>query len=180
MKKQIAKMTVLGALVLCGISAANAADGTIHFTGSVNAGSCNISVPNGGNIDLGSIQKREIAAGAAGDKLGTPATIRIELSDCETGKTHAAIKFGETIDADADHSDAFKLNAASVAKGVGVTIWDDNNATLKPGVVAANPQTFVDTVGGELTYHASYMVTKPAAAKDGTANADIAFTIAYP
>ncbi|EKS6645818.1 type 1 fimbrial protein [Enterobacter hormaechei] len=180
MKKQIAKMTVLGALVLCGISAANAADGTIHFTGSVNAGSCNINVPDGGNVDLGSIRKREIAAGASGAKLGTPATFNIELSDCDPGKTNAAITFGETTDADADNGDAFKLTPGSVAKGVGVTIWDANNAILKPGVVAANSQTFQDTVGGMLTYQASYMVTKPSAAQDGTANADIDFRITYP
>lgn len=180
MKKQIAKMTVLGALVLCGISAANAADGTIHFTGAVNAGSCTITLPDGPNVDLGSVPKSKITAGTAGDKLGSPATINIALSDCDPGKTQAKITFGTAADADTDHTDAFKLSASSVAKGVGVTLWDAGNTILKPGVVSSTAQTFTDTVGGTLSYQASYMVTNPAAAQDGSANADIDFTITYP
>ncbi len=180
MKKQIAKMTVLGALVLCGISAANAADGTIYFTGDVNAGSCDITVPNEGHVDLGSVQQRNIASGTAGTKIGTPATFTIELSNCEAGKTHARIKFGQTTDADTDYTQAFKLSAGSDAKGVGVTIWDAANTILKPGEYANTPQSFTEITGGTLTYQASYMITNPTDAKDGSANAEIGFTIDYP
>lgn len=179
MKKQMMKLGMVAAVIVGGLNVAHAADGTIHFIGSVNAGSCTIDVPEP-NVDLGSIEKSRIASGAPGDKLGTPATFNINLSDCDAGKTNAVIKFGTTTDADVDHTAAFKLNGTSTAAGVGVTLWDANNTVLQPGVAAPTGQTFTDTTGGTLTYLASYMVTKPASAKDGSADADIDFTIAYP
>ncbi|MGA5657972.1 fimbrial protein, partial [Rahnella contaminans] len=105
------------------ISAANAADGTITFTGNVTADSCTVAVnssTSSATVELGTVSTSEFKA--VGD-LSTVKDFTLNLTACPTGVTNVSVVFDGQGDA-ADNT-TFQNNdtGATAATGVGVRLY---------------------------------------------------------
>ncbi len=89
MKKQLHTLTLVA--VICGsvISAANAADGTINFTGEIIDSACTVSTTSADQtVVLGTVSNK--AFSAAGDTAAATA-FQIDLTDCPATVTSATV-----------------------------------------------------------------------------------------
>lgn len=170
MKKQvIAAVLATSAFV----SVANAADGTINFTGNITDAACTITPGTSNqNVAMGTVSSTSLAN--IGD-TSAPSRFSIEFSACPASATNASVKFdGPT---DASNSDVLGVTqAADAATGVAVALFEIDATTLIPvgSVSASKPVT---AAGATLEFVAKYMATGVVA--PGSANAVTDFTIDY-
>jgi P pilus assembly protein, pilin FimA len=172
MKKHVFALTLIAGLFA---SAANAADGTINFTGSITDAACTVDSNSASqNVNLGTVSSKVFGAVGA---TASPTNFTIKLTSCPSTVTGASVKFDGT--SDTTNTQLLKLASASTAKGVGVAIYEKDASTLVPMHSQSSRQT-IDSAQttNTLAFVAKYMSTADAVTA-GTANASTDFTIVY-
>ncbi|CAI1072035.1 fimbrial protein [Serratia quinivorans] len=175
------KKLIAFALIASSISAVQAADGTINFTGNVLDTACTVDTASASQtVALGNVNKS--AFSAAGSTSGAT-RFTITLSGCPTSYNNATVKFDGT--ANSTNSNLLALNSDATATGLGVALYEADGSTLIPLTSATKNITLVTngsdtdaTKGATATYVAKYMSTA-AAVGAGTANAATNFTVSY-
>lgn len=171
-KKLIAIAILAGASFA---SVAQAADGTINFTGNITDAACTVT-PGTANqtVSLGTVSST--AFSAAGDEVG-PTRFSINLTSCPASATSATVKFDGL--ADTSNSDLLAVTTgAGAATGVGVGIYEENSSTLIPVASASASKALSTTADTTFNFIAKYVATVSAVTA-GTANAVSDFTISY-
>ncbi|MBW1250807.1 fimbrial protein [Pseudomonas tolaasii] len=174
MNKKIIAAAVLATSAFA--SLANAADGTINFTGTVLATACTVNAASSTtqNVPMGNVAPS--AFRAAGDTtLGGP--ISIVLSSCPAAVTSAVIKFDGT--ANATNSSLLALtNTSGVATGLGIGIYESNGTTMIPVGTSSASKTLSTTAPTTFSFVTKYVATA-ATVTNGPANAVSNFTVSY-
>ncbi len=174
------KIALLAAITITGISAANAADGTININGLVTDKTCDIVTPQGKDltVTLPTVSKQTLAK--AGDVAGrTPFTIN--LANCSEGKVATYFEPGTTVDFTSG-----RLNNQDIAgaKNVQVQLLGSNNKFVP--VLAADKSAaqtnsqwvdVADTGSVDLNYYAEYFATGASSA--GKVTTSVQYTIIY-
>ncbi|MGR2705478.1 fimbrial protein [Pseudomonas sp. IB20] len=171
MQKNIILMS-LAAAMACS-SAAQAADGTINFTGNVVTAACTVSAAVATQtVNMGTIVASAFAAVGA---QVAPTRFTISLSACPETLTTASIKFDGV--ANTVNSSLLALSSGQTAAGLGIGIYESDGVTLIPLQTAA-ASISLSTRAGSASYIAKYVSTA-AEVTAGSANAVTNFTIAY-
>lgn len=170
------KKTLVAVALLSAVSmnAAYAVDGTITFTGSIIAGTCEIngaSAPANIAVPLGNYSAFEF--GASGSTVAN-ATIPMALTNCPASVTNVAILFNGT--ADTTNPALLAVNAGG-ATGVGIGIYEADGTTAIP-VNNASALVALAAGAGNANFVAKYVSTA-ATVGEGNANATAQFTIQY-
>lgn len=172
MKKHIIAIMVGSSLFGGFMGAANAADGTINFSGSLTADACKVDTTSQNQtVTLGNVATTAFAA--KGDKA-SPTKFDLKLTDCPATVSSTVVKFDGT--ADAADSSLLALNSDATASGVGIEIANDAGVAIPlhqaseafPLVEGANTLNFV----------ARYKSDADAVVA-GTANSVSQFTLNY-
>ncbi|OAT28512.1 hypothetical protein M976_01805 [Buttiauxella ferragutiae ATCC 51602] len=163
---------VAAALALGGmVSVANAADGSVHFTGEITETACNVT--NGAGkiipVALGKVAKTSLATVAA-KSSSVPFTI--DLDNCPD--TNANIRFSGT--ADSVDKTLLAIDSTSVASGVAIEI--DSDTGQKIAMYAPSTDFKLAAGKNKLKYQASYVATNSAVTA-GSVVATSQFTIIY-
>lgn len=172
MKKSILALMVVASSVV-GLSAANASDGQVHFTGSITADACTV---NGGvagplEVELGTVASSAMAG--VGTK-STPTKFTIALTACDASLTSAAVKFDGTSDS-ADET-LLQLDSDSTATGVGIEIGEADGTPLP--LYTASQSVPITSGAANLDFVGRYKSTA-AAPVAGSANGTSQFTVNY-
>ena len=172
MKKTLLAMVMAGTALVGMNNMAQAADGTVHFTGTITADACTI---NGGTpdqtVDLGTVSSSAMAGVAT---KSTPTKFALKLTACPAALTSAAVKFDGT--SDAVDSTLLKLDTGSTATGVGIEIGEADGTPL--GLFTASKSVAITGGAAELDFIGRYKSTI-AAPTAGTANGTSQFTLNY-
>ncbi|MGO4152631.1 fimbrial protein [Cupriavidus sp. YAF13] len=183
MKSKILAITLATAGLMTAAGSAQAADGTITFTGSVIASTCKI---NAGTNDLAVALPRvsTTTLAKAGATAGRTPFV-LSLTGCavtEGAPTKVSVSFepGTTVNASTGR---LKLQGTDAASNVEIGILNDQSMPIKVGAASAdqNSQTVViDSKTGvaNMSYAAEYTATGLATA--GTANSFVQYTLMYP
>lgn len=171
MKKYIVAMAAAGTMF--GMSAAQAADGTITFNGKIKDQSCTISTPAGKDftVELDTVSVGALAA--AGQTAGKK-PFTISLSNCPQMDVAAYFEPGNTV----DYSNG-RLNnqKADGAKNVQVQILKD----AKPLAINKNQETqwvkVTQDGNASLDYFGEYYATGAATA--GELSTSVMYSIVY-
>ncbi|ETX65544.1 hypothetical protein P835_00312 [Citrobacter portucalensis] len=168
------KKTMLSACFLLVAGSAVAADGTIHFTGSISDQTCTVDTGTQNlNVDLGKVAQTALD-GAAGMKAA-PTRFTLSVSDCPDTITGANVKFDGT--ADGVNQNLLALDGGTgIATGVGIEIADKNGTAIP--LHAASADYTLAEGSNTLDFVARYVSTG-AAVTTGTANGTSQFTINY-
>ena len=162
------------AIALFAAPAAQAADGTIEFTGAVTAVTCTI---NGGNADFNVVLPTVSAASlATSGAVAGRTPFKIEVSGCtpDTGK------ISTFFEADAHVTKDGRLNIDDGgAKNVQVALLNDRHNEIMLGAAGNQGSQKVDLAGGSavLNYYAQYEATGVAEA--GTVATRVRYTMSY-
>ncbi|MFZ4832474.1 fimbrial protein [Rouxiella sp. Mn2063] len=172
-KKIIALAIVAGSAFT---SVAQAADGTINFTGTITDTACTVSTATKNQtVDLGTVSKTAFAA--AGD-TAAPTKFSIVLQSCPTTVTNASVRFDGPIDS--VNSNLLALTSATGnAAHVAVGIYEQDASTLIPIATKSASKPVSSTADTTLNFIAKYVATA-AGVTSGPANAATNFTISYP
>lgn len=172
MNKKIIVLAILAGSAFA--SVANAASGTINFTGNVTADACTVSsASQNQTVDLGTVSVKDFPAAGATTGDGK---ISIVLSNCPASARTAAVSFGGP--AHAENPNILALASASTAKHVGIALFESDNVTEIPLATKSLAHTLSTTADTTLTYYAKYKSTA-AAVTEGSANAAADFTVLY-
>ncbi|MBC6504434.1 type 1 fimbrial protein [Citrobacter freundii] len=172
MKKNI--IAILLASV-CGFSAtaANAADGTITFTGDITDTTCDVALTGGTTdlvVNLGAFVKSKVVN--ASDVLSEH-DVTFNLTNCPTAYTKVGVKMEGT--ADAVMTDAFGNQTADGATGMAVKLLDGANV-ISPDTVTALKD--ITSGAAQLQYKAQFIATQ-AAVTAGKFNSVVNYTMNY-
>ncbi|WP_416048462.1 fimbrial protein [Cupriavidus basilensis] len=183
MKTKILAITLATAGLMTAAGSAQAADGTINFTGSVIASTCKI---NAGTNDLAVVLPRvgTNSLAKAGATAGRTPFV-LALTGCSVSKdapTKVAVSFepGTSVNADTGR---LKLQGADAASNVEIGILNDQSAPIKVGAASADQNSQIVAIDGttgaaKMSYAAEYTATGVATA--GTANSFVQYTLMYP
>lgn len=177
MKKQLLTTSIITALVMAA-GIANAADGTIVFTGIINDGSCDISANSiNQTIPLDSISSVHVNGSTAGQAIaGTGKPFEIELTNCAAGKS-VQVQFGDAAQQEGTYN-AFTTTGAGT--GVAIQLLDGQNADAEivPGI--ATTAFTLPASGGDatLTYTAQYL-RNAASVAAGDVSSTVDYTLSY-
>jgi len=173
MKKNVIGLAVLSCLFAAG--AANAADGTINFTGSVLATACTVNAQTATqSVELGSV---DASGFTSAGKVAGATRFNITLASCPDTITKTSVKFDGT--PDATNSSLLALTSGQTATGLAVAIYEADGTTLIPMQTASAAKDIpTDATSTTMTFIAKYMSTA-ATVGAGTAAASTSFTIAY-
>lgn len=153
---------------------ANAASGTINFTGNVTADACTVdSASQSQTVALGTIGATDFASAGATSGNGK---ITVVLSSCPAATTKASVSFGGPINS--ANPDLLALSSSSTATNLGIALYEADGTTKIPMGSPSKSQNL--TAGGttNLVYQAKYMSTA-ATVTAGSANAAADFTVLY-
>ncbi|MDM2857135.1 fimbrial protein [Citrobacter sp. Cpo071] len=172
MKKNI--IAILLASV-CGFSAtaANAADGTITFTGNITDTTCDVALTGGTTdlvVQLGAFVKSKVVN--ASDVLSEH-DVTFNLTNCPTAYTKVGVKMEGT--ADTVMTDAFGNQTPGGATGMAVKLLDGANV-ISPDTVTALKD--ITSGAAQLQYKAQFIATQ-AAVTAGEFNSVINYTMNY-
>jgi len=172
MKKSLIAVALLAGSAFVGV--ANAADGTINFTGKVTADACTVTPGTGTQtVSLGSVSSTALAA--VGNSAA-PTKFDVTLASCPAAATSATVKFDGP--ADTKDSRLLKLTTATgVATGVGIGLYEQDASTLIPVGSSSASKTLSSTANTTFSFVAKYVAT--AAVTAGSANAVSDFTVIY-
>lgn len=170
------KIALIAALVAGSVmQTAQAADGTINFTGVITDEACTVDV----NSVTKSVEMDTISNTAFGTTSGTTAGSKkfdLVLSSCPESAKSANVRFdGPTHSA---NSDILALSASQTATNVGIALYETDSTTLIPVGTASKDVTLVSDAPNTLSFIAKYMSTASSVGA-GTANASTSFTIIY-
>lgn len=172
----ITTLTLLG-----GTTRVSAADGTIHFTGTISSAACSVkntagSASTTGTVDFGVVSSSTLTTvGAA--TVSTP--FSIELADCGMAAA-PQITFTGTPVTTAGYTELF----ATDVKGVGIRIEDaGNTGTYYSSGISADNAGFAVLASKDVTSASgnfnAYLVSHSAGAKEGVIDTSVTFTIDY-
>lgn len=168
------KKTMLSACFMLAAANAMAADGTIHFTGSITDQTCKIDTGSQNlPVNLGNVA--QTALNGAKGMRAAPTQFTINMSECPETVTGANVKFDGTSDNN-DQSLLALDSGTGIATGVGIQIADKNGAVI-PLHSASSDYTLAEGANA-LDFVARYVSTGPAVTT-GTANGTSEFTIIY-
>lgn len=170
-------MVAMGLLLAAAqVSAAEASDGTINFTGTIASQTCTVSVNGAGSTATVTLPK--VAAGVLNTAGAVAGNTRftLALSDCSatTGDVYAYFEQGAGVNANG------RLTNTGTAKGVDLQLLDNNNKAINAGSSEQStaPATVALTAGaGTLSYSAEYYAT--ATAEAGTVASTVNYSINY-
>lgn len=153
---------------------ANAADGTINFTGSITDTACTVNTSSTNQtVALGTVSSTSFSGAGS---TASSSRFTIELTTCPSAVNTAKVRFdGPTA---TGNSSILGLNAGQSATNVGVAIYEQNSTTLIPVGTASAGVTLSSTGTNEMVYIAKYMATDTTVGA-GSANATTTFTITY-
>ncbi|AJZ89330.1 Long polar fimbria protein A [Beauveria bassiana D1-5] len=173
MNKNIIALAILAGSAVG--SVAQAADGTINFTGTITDTACTVSTATKNQtVPLGTVSRTAFAA--AGD-TAAPTKFSIVLQNCPTTVSNANIRFDGPIDS--ANSNLLALTAGTgIATGVGVGIYEQDAHTLIPIATPSATKALSSTVDTQFDFIAKYVSTS-ATVTQGPANAATNFTISY-
>ncbi|MBH3428899.1 fimbrial protein [Pseudomonas alkylphenolica] len=177
MKKSLIAAAILASSAFA--SMANAADGTINFTGAISATTCKVATGSGTvAVAMGTFSPD--AFSTPGHKTA-PQAVNITVNDCPAAITTASITFSGV--ADDDDSSLLGLTkgtgSSQHATGVAIGFFEEDGTTpiaLNTGASSAKP--LAETVDNPLNFVARYVATGATVAA-GLANANADFTIKY-
>lgn len=178
MKKHLVAMLITTATGMAMMSGANAADGTIHFTGAIIADACTVDADSQDmTVNLGTVASTSFSA--AGDK-SSPTRFNINLVSCPTSLTSASVKFDGT--ADSANNQLLQLDASADpttdASGVGIEIADDTGTPIPLYTASKEYPIDATTNAASMTFVARYVSTA-ASVNAGAANGTSQFTVNY-
>ncbi|MNU79175.1 Major fimbrial subunit precursor [compost metagenome] len=155
--------------------AAQAADGTVEFVGSVTDVTCTVTDGSKNlSVTLPAVSKATL--NQAGARAGrTPFTI--ELIDCSSSDGKVSTYFEADTNIDAN---GHLIPDAGGAENVNLVLFNDEHGEIKLGTDAADQNSqSVTVIGGvaSLNYFAEYVATD--AAEAGAVSSRVRFTIAY-
>lgn len=162
--------------VTCISFAANAADGTINFTGTILDSACTVDTSTANqSVNLGKVVK---SAFEAKGSVAAATRFNIILNNCPDSVTSASVKFDGA--ADANDSSILSLASGQTAKGVGVAFYEEDEVTPIPLATASKSLNLntVEKNSNKMTFIAKYKATMDKVVA-GTANAASDFTISY-
>lgn len=170
------KIALISALVAGSVMhTAQAADGTINFTGNISDTACVVDVNSANQtVEMNTISKT--AFGTSAGTTAGPKKFDIVLSSCPQAITATSVRFdGPT---HAANSNILALSAGMTATNVGIALYEDDSSTLIPIGTASAEVTLTADATNTLSFIAKYMSTA-ASVGQGTANASTAFTLIY-
>ncbi len=173
MKKTFLAMMMAGTALVGMNNMAQAADGTVHFTGTITADACTINGGTTGPLEVALGTVASSAMAGVGTK-STPTKFTIALTECDASLTSAAVKFDGT--ADATDATLLKLDSDSTATGVGIEIGEADGTPL--GLFTASKSVAIASGAASLDFVGRYKSTA-AAPVAGAANGTSQFTINY-
>lgn len=173
-KSYVVRAALLSAAALC--SHVYAADGAVHFTGTIVDSTCSITntVGNPLEVNLGRVSKTIFKdAGDASNKV----KFSIALTDCNSVAVPKTNVTFEGTPASGDNTVIALDDESGVATGVGVKLYDKSGADLPLNTAS----TDYDLVAGDnnLDFFASYVATSTTVTS-GPASATANFNIVYP
>ncbi|ELW2865972.1 fimbrial protein [Salmonella enterica] len=168
------KKMIVNACFLLVAGSAVAADGTIHFTGSISDQTCTVdSGSQSLNVDLGKVAQTALDGGAG--MKAAPTRFTLSLSGCPDTVSGANVKFDGTTDG--VNQNLLALDSGTgIATGVGIEIADKNGAAIP--LHTASAEYPLAEGSNTLDFVARYVSTGTAVTT-GTANATSQFTIIY-
>ncbi|HDN7459998.1 TPA: fimbrial protein [Salmonella enterica subsp. enterica serovar Eastbourne] len=171
------KIMALSTLCLAGgvfSTTAGAADGTIHFTGTITDQTCTVDSSSANlTVPLGNIARTALN-GAAGMKAA-PTRFTLTLTNCPETVKGASVKFDGL--SDSTNPDLLALDSGDgVASGVGIEIADKSGTPVP--LHTASPQYALSSGSNNLVFVARYVSTGTAVTT-GRANGTSQFTIDY-
>lgn len=176
--KKIISLMATAMLAFSAISA-QAADGTLKFTGSVGTSTCQVT--GGENpvitVHMGAVPLETLRKNPEGPEVG----FAISLQNCQSG-TYYLVLDGVSA---AEHPDVLMLDSASQAKGVGIQVRDISgdevvlNQALKPDEGARVKIEVPEGQTGSGTFYlkARYFAYDPNNLVAGSADATATFTV---
>lgn len=151
-----------------------AADGTIHFTGSISDQTCTVeSNSQSLNVDLGQVAQAALN-GAAGIKA-SPSSFTLILSECPDTVAGASVKFDGTPD-ELNKNLLALDDDTGVATGVGIEIANSDGTAIPLHSASAD---YPLTEGSNTLGFLARYVSTGAAVTPGKANGTSEFTINY-
>ncbi|WP_348994605.1 fimbrial protein [Erwinia sp. V90_4] len=157
-------------------SVAQAADGTINFTGTIIDTACTVTPATANQtVALGTVNKS--AFGAAGSSA-SPTKFSVVLTSCPATATTASIKFDGPTNAANSNLLAITPSAGTEAQNVGVGIYEQDASTLIPVASASASKTLSTTTDTTFNFVAKYVATATGVTA-GPANAVSDFTVSY-
>jgi len=161
---------------LMSMSAAQASDGTITFTGSIVATTCTVNGGGAASSFTVALPPVDKAALSAAGQTSSPTPMTFNLTTCPAGQVHTLFEIGSSVDTATGNL----KNTTGTATGVEIGI-------LNPALAAINIATQANDGAGTgqtttagsatLTYYAQYVAT--AAATSGTVASTVTYSIVY-
>jgi len=195
--KKISMMVAAAGFAFAAMNAAQAADGTINFTGEIVAASCGITGGNGTSVTGGKgeqtidVKMGKVSVDAldntAGGGIAAGTAINLNLDCGATGKglNTVKVRFDPASGSGVDGTNNKLLKTTGTAKGVGIGIYNtagtllnlNANETFDAPLVqggTAEAPTYTANLGLRAGY-----VKAGAAVEAGTANGTLPFTLTY-
>lgn len=153
---------------------ANAADGTIEFTGSIISPPCTLDATKSNiNVPLG-VYTTDALAGKGTET--TAQDFEIVLTNCSTDK-FSAVQTRFNFTPDSSDSQYIAITGSDIASGVAIKLMEQDGSLIKPNSESKAVQ-FPDGQGLNLSYKASYISTAETVT-EGSANANGTFELMY-
>ncbi len=201
MSTNIKKMLVIAATTLVAGSAM-AADGSINFTGSITAASCNVSGGSGTNVTgnkgnqiidvgLGKVAIDSLGGGAGGNVVGgTAINLSLNCGASATDLKTVSLRFdpvgGSGVDAFNNHLLATTGPDGDKAKGVGIGVYNNEGKLINlsgnemiTGKLEKGGTDDVPVYTANLAMRAAYVTNGDKEIKAGQANGTLPFTLNY-
>ncbi|MBE3651678.1 fimbrial protein [Vibrio navarrensis] len=165
-------------------SAAQASDGDVTITGSINAGTCDVLPADQHKVvELGSVGVDLFTEGGAGTR-STPVPFQITLTDCVSNAdvngssvASVAVQFSTFFQ---ENNGLAGLTPSSTATGVGVRLFDSaGNAINVDGTTNYNITALTSTAGDVIMDFSAAYESTTANPVPGTAEAVAQFTLTY-
>lgn len=158
-------------LPLMALPMAQAADVVFNISGAIKNGSCNVTSDNNQKVDLGMYSTNFL------DGVGKTTPLKpfeITLDNCPMNYSGVQVTFEGEVNSQNNQLVAVQ---SSGAKNVGIALYDSDKTTIIPVNSSASGKSVAINQATTLTFYAAYMSTGEVT--DGSANADISFTIVY-
>lgn len=191
------KLLMLTSTLCAMANTAMAADGTINFTGEITAASCVASAGSGTsvggsagqqvvNVNLGKVSMDSLG-GSAGSGIAAGSSINLSLDCGNTAAGLTTVKFGfdPMSGSGVDPKNNSLLKTTGNAKGVGIGMYDANNALINLAANEAFSSALVKSGDGADTKYTANLNMRAAYVANGdtltpgTANGTLPFTLTY-
>jgi major type 1 subunit fimbrin (pilin) len=172
-KMIVAAFTVSAALSVVN---ANAADGTVNFTGEIIDQACTVDIGSNNTmtVDLGRVARTSFQS--TGDESDTT-KFTIRLINCPASVNAAKVKFDGANDL--NNSDLLAITQTGMqAEGVAIKLMTADKALLGLNQVNSYSYPLFSTADNNLDFYAAYKSTQ-ASVVAGPANAVANFTVNY-